>query len=115
MGQSGIVWVLMVVTLARCAGGGSESPVPPLTLLPPPTVTFAGSCSENSDLANWLEYSTFYVGEFVKRAVDGFQAVINQDADNLGSTVAEVLGQLDRVIAMQNELMARLEIQLQSP
>jgi hypothetical protein len=114
-------------------------------------------------LSNWLEFSTFYVGEFVDlvsaaaakhinntyddvvmmarlrgdfskiaapdcaqaaqqmivgamtRAVDGFQAAINQDADGLGNTVAEVLGQFDQVIAIQNGLMAQLESQLQAP
>lgn len=49
------------------------------------------------------------------QAVDSFQAVMNQDADGLGNTVAEVLTQFDQVAVIQGELMAQLESQLQAP
>jgi hypothetical protein len=156
--------VLMTVLafLAGCAPA-QEADLPPLTIEPPPTLTFAGDCNVDRDLADWLEYSTFYAGEFVElvsaaaaksaaemyddvalmgrmradfsgvaapdcaqaaqelmvgamsRAVDGFQSFINRENSSLGSTVADTLGQFDRVIALQNELMSRLEAQLQEP
>jgi hypothetical protein len=162
MHKAGGLCLLLWMLVAGCMPQAVGTPPPPLTLTPPPTLTFTGSCADNRDLSDWLEYSTFYVEEFTKlvsvaaakhiyetfddvimmsrmradfsgvaapdcaetahqmivramnRAVDGFQAVINQDADGLGSTVAEVLGQFDQAIALQNDLTARLETQLQA-
>ena len=43
--------------------------------------------------------------------VENFQAYANGDRDELGNTVPEAIGQFDRVIAGQNDLKARLEVQ----
>ena len=157
------VWLLLLTLVVSCMPQAMGTPPPPLTLTPPPTLTFTGECTDSRDLSNWLEFSTFYVGEFrelvsaaaakhvndtyddvvmmgrlradfstiaapdcaqtaqqmivgaMTQAVDSFQAVMNQDADGLGDTVAEVLGQFDQVAVIQNELMAQLESQLRAP
>ncbi len=154
--------MLVFVMVVGCSPQTERAALPPLTLVPPPTPILAGDCSVNSDLANWLEFSTFYVTEFVEavtgaaakntvemyedvilmgqmradfssvaapdcaeeahrrivdamtHAVAGFQAFINQDADSLGTTVADVLSLFDQIVVVQNDLMARLEIQLGS-
>ncbi len=50
----------------------------------------------------------------MNNAVDHFQAYANGDADNLGAIIAEVIGQIDRIIAAQDELKNCLEAQFQS-
>lgn len=47
-------------------------------------------------------------------AVSHFQAYANGDLDDLGNIVAEIVGQIDRVVAAQNDLKSRLEAQFQS-
>lgn len=44
-------------------------------------------------------------------AVERFQAYANGDVGDTGETVAVVIGQLDQVSALQNELIGRLEAQ----
>jgi hypothetical protein len=44
-------------------------------------------------------------------AVDTFQAYSNGEAPDLGTTVADVSNQIETVMAMQQELIARLEAQ----
>ncbi len=51
----------------------------------------------------------------MNKAVDNFQAYANGDVDSLGNIVAEIIGEIDRIIAQQNELKAQLETQYQSP
>jgi oligoribonuclease (3'-5' exoribonuclease) len=51
----------------------------------------------------------------MNKAVDNFQAYANGDVSSLGNIAAEVIGELDRVIARQNELKAQLETQFQNP
>jgi hypothetical protein len=47
-------------------------------------------------------------------AVTNFQAYSNNDLQDLGNIVAEIIGQVDRVIAAQNDLKTRLEGQFQT-
>ena len=49
--------------------------------------------------------------EAMDTAVTNFQAYANNDLQDLGNIVAEVIGQVDRVIAAQNDLKTRLEEQ----
>jgi hypothetical protein len=49
--------------------------------------------------------------ETFKSTVDVFQMYANGERDNLGNTVVDTIGQLDRIVAGQNELKARLEAQ----
>lgn len=51
----------------------------------------------------------------MNKAVDNFQAFANGDVASLGNIVAEIIGELDRVVARQNELKARLETQYLNP
>lgn len=53
--------------------------------------------------------------ESMNKAVDNFQAFANGDVASLGNIVAEIIGELDRVVARQNELKAQLEAQYQNP
>lgn len=153
-------WVAVMLIVGACASEGG-TPLPPLTVSPPPTPNFTGDCASSRDLADWLQYSTFYVTDFARvmseaaakgkgdmyddvilmgrmradyggiaapdcaeaahtvlvsamsEAVSNFQAYINGEADSLGNTVAQVLGQLDEVSAIQTDLNTRLENQLQ--
>ncbi len=56
----------------------------------------------------------FMLMDTLNNAVDKFQAYVNGDADNLGDTIPSTLSQIDRIIAGQNELKARLEAQYRS-
>ena len=58
---------VLALFLASCALGDTapRTPPPPVTVSPPPTITFSGDCEVNRELSDWLEYSTFYVGKFV--------------------------------------------------
>lgn len=154
----------LMLLLTACALGEGLPPTPaaPLTLEPPPDLTLVGDCNISSDLADWLQFSTYYAKEFTElvsetaakspgemyadvilmgkmradfsgvsapdcaepahrmmvvtmtRAIDGFQAYVNGEADSLGNTVAEVLGQFDQLAAIQADLNRRLEAQLQA-
>lgn len=80
MRLAGIIVLLLV---AGCASNPQEMP-PPLTFSPPPTLTFTGECADSGSLSNWLEFSTFYVREFMtlvstaaaKNATDAYSDVI---------------------------------------
>jgi hypothetical protein len=61
-----VACVLLLIVMASCAPGAQGTPLPPMTFAPPPTITFTGDCTINRDLSNWLEFSTFYVSEFMK-------------------------------------------------
>lgn len=57
----------LFAVLAVSCGPGASAPavtVPPLTVSPPPTPAFSGTCDTSRDLANWLESSMFYAQEF---------------------------------------------------
>jgi hypothetical protein len=50
----------------------------------------------------------------MNKAVTNFQAFANNDIPSLGNIVAEIIGEIDRVIAGQNEIKAQLELQYQN-
>lgn len=52
--------------------------------------------------------------ETMNRAIDRFLVYVNRDADNLDNIVAETLGQLDQISTIHDELMTRLDEQLQA-
>lgn len=52
--------------------------------------------------------------EAMNTAVASFQGFANGDLQDLGNIVAEIIGQVDRVIAAQNDLKTQLEQQFQS-
>lgn len=52
--------------------------------------------------------------EAMNSAVNNFQAYANGDLQDLGNIMAEIIGQLDRVIAAENDLKTRLEEQFQA-
>jgi hypothetical protein len=51
----------------------------------------------------------------MNKAVNNFQAYANGDIASLGNIIAEIIGELDRVIARQDELKGQLETQYQHP
>jgi hypothetical protein len=55
-----------LVTACALQEAPPSTPLPPLTLLPPPALVLAGSCQVNRDLADWLQYATFYAEEYVR-------------------------------------------------
>lgn len=155
--------LLLPLLLAACALGDTPNPTsaPPITLAPPPTLTFSGNCESTPELDNWLQTTNFLVSDFLTLindtaalergqmyesvlrlaalrdqasltatpdcaqvvqellnaamnvAVDTFQAYVNGESPDLGKTVADVSNQLETVMAMQQELIARLETQYQ--
>lgn len=62
------LYVIPLLLLAACALGEGPSPTPhpPLTVGPPPTLTFSGDCTVSRELADWLQYSTYYVTRFTE-------------------------------------------------
>lgn len=50
----------------------------------------------------------------MNKAVDAFQNYVNGQTSNISSTVAELNSQFDQVIAAQNDLLARMNTQIQS-
>lgn len=155
---------MFLLMLAGCAIGDAPQGTPvPITLAPPPTVVFAGDCSQTQGLDTWAQASEFFVAEFMKsvntastqnrnemyntviymskvrdeaskvvtpdcaqdiqqmmvssmnKAVENFQAFVNGDVSSLGNITAEIIGELDRVIARQNEIKAQLEARYQNP
>jgi hypothetical protein len=50
----------------------------------------------------------------METGINAYQAYANGDAENISSTVAEVVGQIDRVNAGHNELIARLQTQFEA-
>lgn len=79
-----VAYFILLLLVAGCMSAPQGTPPPPLTFVPPPTLTFAGECSDSSSLSNWLEFSTFYVREFMtlvstaaaKNAADAYSDVI---------------------------------------
>lgn len=53
--------------LAACALGdvANPTPIPPITLAPPPTITFQGSCDATPELDRWLQTTFFLAGDFL--------------------------------------------------
>jgi|FLYN01.1.fsa_nt_gi hypothetical protein len=152
----------LLALLTACALGdtpSSPTPAPPITLAPPPTLTFSGNCESTPELDHWLQTTSFLAADFLTLvndtaaldrgqmyepvlrmaalrdqvsltatpdcaqvvqellnaamnvAVDTFQAFANGESTELGTTVAQVSDQLETVMAMQQELIARLEAQ----
>ncbi|HEX2906412.1 MAG TPA: hypothetical protein VHO69_06090 [Phototrophicaceae bacterium] len=59
---------LLLLALAACAAAGvsvTDTPLPPLTLQPPPKITFSGACSLTSDLEAWLQTTSQLASEFL--------------------------------------------------
>jgi hypothetical protein len=152
---------LLPALLASCALGDTPSPtaVPPITLAPPPTLTFSGNCESTPELDQWLQATSFLAADFLTLvndtaaldraqmydsvirmaalrdqvsltttpdcaqvvqellnaamnvAVDTFQAYSNGESSELGDSVANVSNQIETVMGMQQELIARLEAQ----
>ena len=160
------LWVLILMTiLSGCAlwEEPSAAPLPPLTLEPEPTLIFEGNCNNNRALADWLQYSTYYVEQFaelvtttaagdratsragvveiaalreeyaqvetpncaepgqlmfmnaISRAINTFQRYANGETDGLDNLLPEILGEIDRINLVQDELRARLNAQLEQP
>jgi hypothetical protein len=53
------------------------------------------------------------LSDAMTQAVDAFQAYANGDRADLGNTVAEVTGKIEQAVAIQDELVVRLEAQFQ--
>jgi hypothetical protein len=156
-----ILCLLLPCLLAACALGDvpNSMPIPPVTLVPPATLTFEGNCEANAELDHWLQSSSFLAADFLTEintaaaldrgemyepvlrlaslrdqlnrapapdcahvvhellsvamsaGVDAFQAYVNGDTSELGTTIADVSNQIETVMAMQQELIARLEEQ----
>ncbi|MBI5669747.1 MAG: hypothetical protein HZC41_17255 [Chloroflexi bacterium] len=67
--MSRILKLLAVLPLlAACALGdaGEATPAAPVTLLPPPEMTFRGSCDNTRDLELWLQITTRLASEFLQ-------------------------------------------------
>jgi hypothetical protein len=62
------IWAITLIFLASCAlnEGPPVTPPPPLTLEAPTSLQFEGDCNNNRDLANWLQFTAYHVGEFAK-------------------------------------------------
>jgi hypothetical protein len=60
------VWAVCTLFLAACAlqEGPPITAPPPLTLEAPAPLRFEGDCNDNRDLANWLQFTNYQVGEF---------------------------------------------------
>lgn len=154
--------LVLPLLLAACAIGdaGNPTPAPPVTLIPPPEITFRGNCAATRELEMWLQVSTRLATDFLatmnnaaaqnraemreavftmaalrdsahqtttpdcavdaeillsdamNKAILAFQAFVNGDRPDLGNTVAEVNDQIEQVIAIQNELILRMETQI---
>ncbi len=155
------LWPMMVL-LAGCSLW-EEPPtqsIVPLSLPPEPTLIFRGNCNNNRELADWLQYSSYYVDQFadlvttaaaenratmrarvleiaalreeyaqvatpncaepgqrmffnaMDRALVSFQQYVNGETNNLGNLLPEVLGAIDRIYLVQDDLRARLDAQL---
>ena len=156
--------VALLVLLSACA---LQEPLPvtsppPLTIVPASALTLAGTCDENRDLADWLQFSLDYVAQFASlvseagaksvgeirddvvmmgqlreliahlptpdcaepaqrmmmatmdEAISVFVAYVNREADGLGNIVAQTLGQIDQIGVIHDDLMQRLDGQLQT-
>lgn len=66
--------VILPLLLSACAIGdtGTPTPVPPVTLAPPPQIAFQGDCNVTHDLEMWLQVST--------QLRDQFLTVMNETA-----------------------------------
>lgn len=60
--------LVILPLLAGCAMGdsGTATLIPPVTLMPPPEITFRGSCDNTRDLEMWLQITTRLAGDFLQ-------------------------------------------------
>ena len=68
MQRYGICFLPLIMILTACALW-EEPPSQPrllLTIEPQPTLIFSGNCDNNRELADWLQYSTYYVEQFTE-------------------------------------------------
>jgi hypothetical protein len=59
--------LLLPLVLAACAAGdvpATPSPVPPVTIPPPPTLTFGGKCDNTHELESWLQTTSMLLSDF---------------------------------------------------
>ncbi len=56
----------LIALSAACAlnEGPAPTALPPLTVPAAPTLTLEGDCNVNRDLANWLQFTQYHIGEF---------------------------------------------------
>jgi hypothetical protein len=61
-----VIWLPMLLASA-CAIGDAGTPTlaPPVTLMPPPEITFQGDCNVTHDLEMWLQISTQLRDQFL--------------------------------------------------
>ena len=66
-----MIWRFFLLTAlialsAACALSEGPAPTapPPLTVPAAPTLTLSGDCNVNRDLANWLQFTQYHIGEF---------------------------------------------------
>lgn len=61
------IMLLLPLLLAACAIGdvSSPTPVPPVTLMPPPEISFQGDCNVTPDLEMWLQITTQLRDDFL--------------------------------------------------
>jgi hypothetical protein len=58
---------LLPLVLAACALGdvpATPTPLPPITLPPPPTLTFGGNCDNTHELESWLQTTSLLLADF---------------------------------------------------
>lgn len=55
---------IMFLTACALQEGPEATLPPPLTLAAPLPIVLEGDCNNNQNLADWLQFSTYYVGEF---------------------------------------------------
>lgn len=68
MSGIGKLILFLPLLLAACAIGdtGAATPAPPITMIPPPEMTFQGSCDTTRDLERWLQLTTRVAGSFLQ-------------------------------------------------
>jgi len=61
------LFLLVLPLLAACALADTPtlSPPPPITLVPPPTLTFSGNCDSTPELDHWLQTTSFLAADFL--------------------------------------------------
>jgi hypothetical protein len=78
-------------------------------------IHLAGIRDQASEVAtpDCAQHVQLLLTEAMNTAVTNFQAYANGDLQDLGNIVAEIIGQIDRVIAAQNDLITQLEEKFQ--